>query len=486
MVQPKLPKDGGGGSMKGNNGRAGRRKLYRRLGVILGSFGTVFFILYLVKSSSPPGTRNVHHTIRNQLRQRFGGEKASSSGNTSDNKDDKDDVLQQILRGEIHLVQLSSDENTVQESDGNSHTGLTGHFCKLEWHLYKENPSSVAMFHHLMAQSPDCRAPRTMDLNVVLQAARAYDAVPENNSIVHTLELTAVVFHESRCGSTLVANMFAAMRPDQHRVYSESPSPLQALTLICGESYQNCSEEAAANMLRDVLYLYSRSNDPSEQRFFIKMQSKGARHLPAFARAFPTTPRIFVYRDPVQVLQSHLKSGSNALCLHQTPPNIVKEAAARHQRHSVDAHHHPEDYCAAHLSSITDAALEGMQDDGTNADADADNNNKMAVPLNYADLPERLYEEIMPGILHLEVGPAELHRIRQVAGQYSKGGGSGAAKGGGGAGGAANEGTFTSDSETKSATASEAVKDAAVSFLEESYEALEEMAAQAKQRFAQL
>jgi hypothetical protein len=36
---------------------------------------------------------------------------------------------------------------------------------------------------------------------------------------------------------------------------------------ICGESYQNCSEEMPLNMLRDVMYLYSRSNDPAEKRF---------------------------------------------------------------------------------------------------------------------------------------------------------------------------------------------------------------------------
>jgi hypothetical protein len=96
--------------------------------------------------------------------------------------------------------------------------------------------------------------------------------------------------------------------------------------------------------------------------------------------------------------------------------------------------------------------------------------------LNYVDLPERLYEEIIPGVLHLEVGPSELHRIEQVAGQYSKGGGANGNQ----------AGTFKSDSDAKSAAASEAVKDAAVTFLEESYEALEAEAAEAKQRYAQL
>jgi hypothetical protein len=455
MVKPKLSaKDGG--SLKGNNGRAKRRKLYRRIAIILCSFATVFFVMFLVKA---PEDRNIHHTIRNSLRQRFGNtdtnNKAPQEVTASGTIPRHHDVLQQILRGEIHLVDISvHDPALVHQSSEHSYAGLTGHFCRLEWHVYKNNPSAVAMFHHLMAQSPDCVAPRTMDLGQVVQAARAYDLTEE--SVVHALELTAVVFHESRCGSTLVANMFAAMHPDQHRVYSESGPSLGALTLICGESYEHCSELAAANMLRDVIYLYSRSNDPAEKRLFIKMQSKGARHLPAFARAFPTTPRIFVYRDPVQVLQSHLKSGQNALCLHQTPPAIVEEAGRRHHQHELDKNHRPEDYCAAHLASITDAAVEALQDD------------PYAVPLNYVDLPERLYEEIIPGILKMPVGPSELHRIEQVAGQYSKGGH-----------------TFTSDSDKKSATASQAVKDAAVMFLEESYEALEAESAEAKQRYSQ-
>jgi hypothetical protein len=458
------------GGLKGNNGRASKRKLYRKLAFVLGAFGSVFLILYLIKS---PEHRNIHHTIRNQLRKRLVGSPFAAvpphdpntvprhhtldnNVNANNNADDNS-VLQQILRGEIHLVDISFDHELVQQSDAESHVGLTGHFCKLEWHLYKADPSALAMFHVLKDRSPDCAEPVQLDLNQVVQAAREYDAT--GTGAVHLLDLTAVVFHESRCGSTLVANIFAAMHPASHRVYSESGPSLAALTLICGESYERCSELAAANMLRDVIYLYSRSNDPAEKRLFLKMQSKASRHLPAFSRAYPETPRLFVYRDPVQVLQSHLKSGRNALCLHQTPPAIVQEAAARHHR-EVDANTHPEDYCAAHLSSITDAAVEALQDD------------VYAIPVNYADLPARLYEEIIPGVLNLEVGPSELHRMEQVAGQYSKGGGAAKSK--------------SEDSEKKSATASQAVKDAAVTFLEESYEALEAEAAEAKARYALL
>jgi len=449
---------------KGNSGRAGQRRLMRRLSLILGFFGVFLMVLFFIKS---PEDRNLHHTLQKKLRQRFSrGQQPEHAIDTAQNNNvlplDLDDpVLQQILMGEIHLVDITFEHNQVQESDEFQYKGLTGHFCKLEWNLYKSNPSAYSMFHHLVEHSPSCAEGRyTVDMGSVVQAARAHDQHAATSSGMRELTFTAAVFHESRCGSTLIANMLTAMHPDHHRVYSESSPPLMALTLICGENYERCSEKAAARMLRDTVYLMSRVPAAStEERVFFKFQSKGSRHLPAFRRAFPDVHRIFVYRDPVQVLQSHLKAGRNALCLHQTPPGIVAEAASRHHR-IVDAHHTPAGYCAAHLASITDAAVEALQDD------------MLATPLNYADLPERFYEEVLPFTLKLPVGPAELHQIEQVAAQYSKGADPKKA------------GAFVADSETKNEMASQDVKDAAVTFLEESYEALEAAAQDAKERNA--
>jgi hypothetical protein len=114
------------------------------------------------------------------------------------------------------------------------------------------------------------------------------------------LNFTGAVFHESRCGSTLVANLLSAV---------ESSPPLKALCYVCGANYSRCSIDTVAAVLQDVVYLMSRTDDVNEECVFFKIQSAVSRNLPVFTKAFPNTPYLFVYREPVQVMMSHLKQG---------------------------------------------------------------------------------------------------------------------------------------------------------------------------------
>jgi hypothetical protein len=133
----------------------------------------------------------------------------------------------------------------------------------------------------------------------------------------HTLDPTGFVFHESRCGSTLVANSLAAMNPTQHRVYSESSPPIEALR-ACGFEGEDCPEGRAVELLRDVIYVMGRTDRVEEKALFFKIQSIGSRYLPVFLEAFPDTPWIYVYREPVQIMMSQLANGENrANCVRQ-------------------------------------------------------------------------------------------------------------------------------------------------------------------------
>jgi hypothetical protein len=50
-----------------------------------------------------------------------------------------------------------------------------------------------------------------------------------------------------------------------------------------------------------------------ESRFFIKFDSSTTLYLPLIRQAFPNVPWVFVYRDPVEVLASHLNDPSAAM-----------------------------------------------------------------------------------------------------------------------------------------------------------------------------
>jgi len=466
--------------MKENDGRAARRQLTKKLSVILGSTAALLLVLYAFQDRS--GASKSGYGLRNK--QQVGAPRQLGAGGeqvgrkvkpkwnkpSSEDWDADKELVDAIVAAKVHLIDLRLDQDELQRalhesSDEREYAGVYGKFCRLDWQVHKQDPSATPMFRDLVAKSPDCAEnSRTIDLRKVVRQVRQYDQErqypPDSQQVPKILNLTATVFHESRCGSTLVANLAVAASPEQHRVYSESAPPIFALKGVCGESYDTCSVQTAAAIYRDVVYLMSRTDDPLERRVFFKIQSVGTRNVATYQEAFPDKPWLFVYRDPVQVMMSHVgpTSGNpkNAVCVRsrRSPGRIIEEILQRH--HQSDPYSMSyEDYCAAHLASITETAAEALDEDGA-----------MSIPVNYNSLPETFCTVILPNILGVEIGPAELHRLQATSQQYSKGRGSLA-------------GEFTSDSDQKEKLASKAIRDAAAEYLTPSYEVLEAAAEQA-------
>ena len=111
------------------------------------------------------------------------------------------------------------------------------------------------------------------------------------------------VFHMSRCGSTLVAQMLAAL--PENRVLSE-PTAINAViraALLDG----GIPRAAVVDWLRTVVGLLGCPLD-GESRYFLKLDCWHAMALPLIVEAFPETPWIFLYRDPAEVLVSQARS----------------------------------------------------------------------------------------------------------------------------------------------------------------------------------
>ncbi|KAL3917208.1 MAG: hypothetical protein SGILL_004820 [Bacillariaceae sp.] len=314
------------------------------------------------------------------------------------------------------------------------------------------NPSSVPMFRDIVGKSPGCDDPVEFDLKKVAYLARQRDQqVKESDSeqVPKVLNFTAAAFHESRCGSTLVANSMIAMDPEKHRTYSESSPPIAAMKSVC-PNFQQCSEEQAAKILQDVIYMMSRTDDPKEERVFFKFQSITSQSISTFQMAFPKVPWMYVYREPVQVMMSHVKDDpklTRAICTRSRvgrPPKIIQAIA---HRHGYDDSRDLESaqYCAAHLASLTESAVENLND--------------MAIPINYAELPSIMWEKIMPRIFGRPLSQKEIDNMESVSHEYSKGRGQRA-------------GEFKGDSEQKAQAASTEVKEAAEEFLTDSYDKL--------------
>ena len=100
------------------------------------------------------------------------------------------------------------------------------------------------------------------------------------------------IFHMSRCGSTLISQMLAAV--DGNRVLSEAP----ALDDVLRED---------ARLLPTMMSALGQPLS-GERRLFVKWDCWLTSQMGLIQTCFPRTPCIFLYRDPVEVLVSQMRN----------------------------------------------------------------------------------------------------------------------------------------------------------------------------------
>lgn len=102
------------------------------------------------------------------------------------------------------------------------------------------------------------------------------------------------IFHVSRCGSTLVSRSLGSLA--RHRVISEA-SPVNQLLRS-----RDFDPDAKRLLLKGLIHALCGSASGTD--CFFKFTSWNLLYLEHLLALFPDTPWIFVYRDPVDVLQS--------------------------------------------------------------------------------------------------------------------------------------------------------------------------------------
>ena len=273
------------------------------------------------------------------------------------------------MEGQLHLIDIviPDDDSLFTVSRYN----VKGIFCALEWNQQTNNPSGVPLFEDVIRASRLCGVTRHQaDLFTVTQNAKAWDLhfrnvtldqkeqkrqrqkhlpQPKAQAIERSIAPTALIFHESRCGSTLVSNVLASFAPDgSSRVYSEAAAPLKALEACLGvpqssnnnttatttnkdeneenedssndnnennriRRKQRCSKNPNMHqhLIRDVFYMMGRTQlrGPDHNYVFYKLQATAVHHLDLLERSFGPDnmpPWMYLYRDNIHVMQSHL------------------------------------------------------------------------------------------------------------------------------------------------------------------------------------
>lgn len=255
----------------------------------------------------------------------------------------------------------------------------------------------------------------------------------ERHAIEPGLQPRGFIFHMSRCGSTLVSQMLAALT--NNVVISEAGSIDSVLRANFREP--SLPEEARADWLRWTISALAQRRSGDEECLFIKFDSWSVLDFPLISRAFPGVPWIFLYRNPVEVLVSQLAHRG----AHMVPGGIEPELFGMTLVEVFQML--PEEYCARVLARICEAALQYHQ-------------SSAGMMINYDQLPDAVWTGVAD-FFGVEVSDADMETFRRVAKVDAKNPFLG----------------FESDSQAKQNKASETVRVTAARWLAPVYERLE-------------
>jgi hypothetical protein len=133
---------------------------------------------------------------------------------------------------------------------------------------------------------------------------------------------TGFIFHASRCGSTLVAQMLASL--PRNIVLSE-PAILDSVLhpvfhpTTCGRPVTDAEQ---AQLLRAVVGALGHPRHPEEQHCFVKFSSRAIAKMPLIQSVFPDVPWIFLYREPREIMGAYLRL-NNRFPADRLPPGIA-------------------------------------------------------------------------------------------------------------------------------------------------------------------
>jgi len=241
------------------------------------------------------------------------------------------------------------------------------------------------------------------------------------------------IFHSSRCGSTLVSRMLAAV--DRNVVLSE-PRPVD---YILGAHFRHpeVTCEQRAEWFRWMVSALAQPRAGEEDGFFIKFDAWDIAELPIIRLAFPKTPWIFLYREPLEVFVSLWQKPAG-----WTFPGAVHPAVVGMAWDEIRSLRHNE-YLARALGRIYRFGL-------------VHSLGHAGQLVNYRQLPEYVCDGLLE-YCGIRYSGCELDAMRSVTGQYAKSPGD----------------RFTGDSRSKQEAAGDVARQLAASWIEPVYRELE-------------
>ncbi|WP_431469629.1 sulfotransferase [Sphingosinithalassobacter sp. LHW66-3] len=281
----------------------------------------------------------------------------------------------------------------------------------IDWARFGARPLTESFYQDSVAHAA------ARPFNRLFRHGTRLDAFIDRAPLDASAPLKGMIFHMSRCGSTLVAQMLAALPA---AISLSEPGPLDsAIRYVLRHPELPHARRIA--LLRAMMAALARSRS-GESRCFLKLDSWHILALPLLRDAFPDVPWIYLFRDPVEVLVSQMRQRGYQTVPALVPPGLYDADTERTTQ--------PEILCARIFAHYHAAAVEGLATSG--------------IAIDYATLPAAFFDRIAPHF-GLRLTAAEQRRIAQASAHDAK----------------APDNLFTADGARKRSEAGAAVTEAA-------------------------
>jgi hypothetical protein len=178
------------------------------------------------------------------------------------------------------------------------------------------------------------------------------------------------IFHMSRCGSTLAAQMLAA--DPAHVVISEA-SPLDVVLRL--PHMAQLPPDLHVRLIRAMVGILGHRRAVAQDKLFVKLDSWHTLAMTLFAQAFPDVPWVFMYREPVEVLASQVLERGMQTVPEYMPPRIYGLS----EEDTMPS----EDYCARLFAKTCESVIAPYGQGG-------------GLLVNYSEMPGALTARILP------------------------------------------------------------------------------------------
>jgi hypothetical protein len=184
--------------------------------------------------------------------------------------------------------------------------------------------------------------------------------------------LRGIILHMSRCGSTLMSQLLAAL---ECNIVASEPAPLSAVLrahLLAPE----LAPGVQVRWLRAMAAALGQAR-AGEQAFYIKLDCWHVHQIDLIRDAFPDVPWIFLYRDPLEVMVSQKRSPAAWTVPGLLHPSVLLMDPRDWDPTQTDV------YCARALARICDAGLNAVQ------------RHQHGLLVNYSELPHVMCDRLL-------------------------------------------------------------------------------------------